>query len=140
MRVRDVMSKDIHIARPGDTIQEVAQKMASGDFGFCPVADGDQLIGAVTDRDIVVRAVAQGAASTAPVVEYATRDVVTVREDEELREVLDRMGSQQIRRLVVTDRDGKICGVVSLGDLADTVKEKHAGETLEDISRPNGAN
>lgn len=140
MRVRDVMSRDVHIASPGDSIQEVARHMASGDFGFVPVCEGERLIGAVTDRDIVVRAVAQGAPATAPVVEYATRDVRTVREDDDLREVLDRMGSDQIRRLVVVDRDDKVCGVVSLGDLADTVKEKHAGETLEDISRASANN
>lgn len=140
MRVRDVMSRDVHIASPGDTLQEVARQMASGDFGFVPVCEGDRLIGAVTDRDIVVRAVAQGAPSTAPIVEYATRDVRTVREDDDLREVLDRMGSDQIRRLVVIDRDERVCGVVSLGDLAETVKEKHAGETLEDISRASANN
>ena len=65
MKIRDVMTKDVHLARPGDTLQEVAARMAKGDFGFVPVADGDQLIGAITDRDIVVRALAAGAAVAA---------------------------------------------------------------------------
>lgn len=78
MKIRDVMTKDVHLARPGDTLQEVAARMAKGDFGFVPVADGDQLIGAITDRDIVVRALAAGAAPSAPVVEYITRDPQTV--------------------------------------------------------------
>ena len=68
MKIRDVMTKDVHLARPADTIQDVASRMAKGGFGFVPVADGDQLIGTITDRDIVVRALATGAASSASVV------------------------------------------------------------------------
>jgi len=136
MRVRDVMSKDVQVARPGDSLQEVATRMAGGDFGFMPVADGDRLIGTITDRDITVRAVAGGAACTAPVVEYITRDPHTVRADDDLKSVLDAMGDKQIRRLPVLDKDDRLVGVVSLGDLSTRVKEKYAGETLEDISRP----
>ena len=136
MKVRDVMSKDVQVARPGDTIQDVAGRMSAGDFGFMPVADGDRLIGTVTDRDIAVRAVAGGAACTSPVVEYITRDPHTVRADEDLKSVLDAMGDKQIRRLPVLDKDDRLVGVVSLGDLSTRVKEKYAGETLEDISRP----
>ena len=136
MKVRDVMSKDVQVARPGDSLQEVATRMASGDFGFMPVADGDRLIGTITDRDITIRAVAGGAACTAPVVEYITRDPHTVRADEDLKSVLDAMGDKQIRRLPVLDKDDRLVGVVSLGDLSTRVKEKYAGEALEDISRP----
>ncbi|HYD28947.1 CBS domain-containing protein [Brevundimonas sp.] len=136
MKVRDVMSKDVQVARPGDSLQEVSSRMASGDFGFMPVADGDRLIGTITDRDITVRAVAGGAACTAPVVEYITRDPHTARADDDLQTVLDAMGSKQIRRLPVLDKDDRLVGVVSLGDLSTRVKEKYAGETLEDISRP----
>jgi CBS domain-containing protein len=136
MKVRDVMSKDVQVARPGDSLQEVATRMASGDFGFMPVADGDRLIGTITDRDITIRAVAGGAACGSPVVEYITRDPHTVRADEDLQTVLDAMGDKQIRRLPVLDKDDRLVGVVSLGDLSTRVKEKYAGETLEDISRP----
>jgi CBS domain-containing protein len=136
MKVRDVMSKDVQVARPGDTLQEVSTRMASGDFGFMPVADGDRLIGTITDRDIAVRAVAGGAACTSPVVEYITRDPHTARADDDLKTVLDAMGSKQIRRLPVLDKDDRLVGVVSLGDLSTRVKEKYAGEALEDISRP----
>ncbi len=136
MKVRDVMSKDVQVARPGDSLQEVATRMAGGDFGFMPVADGDRLIGTITDRDITVRAVAGGAACSAPVVEYITRDPHTVRADDDLKSVLDAMGDKQIRRLPVLDKDDRLVGVVSLGDLSTRVKEKYAGETLEDISRP----
>ena len=136
MKVRDVMSSDVQVARPGDTLQEVATRMASGDFGFMPVADGDRLIGTITDRDIAVRAVAGGAACTSPVVEYLSRDPQTARADDDLKTVLDSMGSKQIRRLPVLDKDDRLVGEVSLGDLSTRVKEKYAGEALEDISRP----
>lgn len=136
MKIRDVMSKDVQVARPGDTLQEVAARMGAGDFGFMPVADGDRLIGAITDRDITVRAVAAGAACTAPVVEYLSRDTLTARADDDLKTVLEIMGSRQIRRLPVLDKDDRLVGVVSLGDLSTRVKEKYAGEALEDISRP----
>ena len=136
MKVRDVMSKDVQVARPGDSIQDVAGRMSTGDFGFMPVADGDRLIGTVTDRDIAVRAVAGGAACTSPVVEYITRDPQTAYADDDLKPVLDAMGTKQIRRLPVLDKNDRLVGVVSLGDLSTRVKEKYAGEALEDISRP----
>jgi len=135
MKVRDVMSKDVQVARPGDSIQDVASRMAAGDFGFMPVADGDTLIGTITDRDIAVRAVAGGAACTSPVVEYISREPHTARADDDLKTVLDAMGTKQIRRLPVVDKDNRLVGVVSLGDLSARVKEKYAGEALEDISR-----
>ncbi|KQW82476.1 CBS domain-containing protein [Brevundimonas sp. Root1279] len=135
MKVRDVMSKDVQVARPGDSLQEVAGRMATGDFGFMPVADGDKLIGTITDRDIAVRAVAGGASPTSPVIEYITRDAHTAHADDDLKTVLDAMGTRQIRRLPVLDKHDRLVGVVSLGDLSTRVKERYAGEALEDISR-----
>ncbi|WP_313453767.1 CBS domain-containing protein [Brevundimonas sp.] len=135
MKIRDVMTKDVQLARPTDTIQEVAARMARGDFGFVPVADGDQLIGTITDRDIAVRAVAAGAAPTATVLEYITRDPHTVLDTDDLKVVLDLMGARQIRRAPVVDKHGRVVGVVSLGDLSTRVKERYAGEALESISR-----
>ncbi|GAA0763574.1 MAG: CBS domain-containing protein [Pseudomonadota bacterium] len=135
MKIRDVMTRDVHLARPGDTIQAVAERMARGDFGFVPVAEGDRLIGAVTDRDLVVRALAAGAAPTAPIVEYITRDPHTVLDTDDLKSVLDLMASRQIRRAPVVDKHGRIVGVISLGDLSTRVKERYAGEALESISR-----
>lgn len=135
MKVRDLMSKDVQVARPGDTLQEVARRMQTGDFGFMPVADGDTLIGTITDRDIVVRAVAGGVATNAPVVEFITRDPHTARADDDLKTVLDAMSTRQVRRLPVLDKDNRLVGVISLGDLSTRVKEKYAGEALEEISR-----
>jgi CBS domain-containing protein len=110
--------------------------MAAGDFGFIPVADGDRLIGALTDRDIVVRAVASGAGPEARVLDVLSRDALVVRADDDLKVALDLMSSRQIRRLPVVDKDGRLVGVVSLGDLSTRVKERYAGEALEEISRP----
>lgn len=137
MKIRDVMSKDVQVARPDDTLQEVAARMAAGDFGFIPVADGENLVGALTDRDIAVRAVAAGAAPSARVVEFLSRDALVVRADDDLKIALDLMSSRQVRRLPVVDKDGRLVGVVSLGDLSTRVKERYAGEALEEISRPS---
>lgn len=135
MKVRDLMSKDVQVARPGDSLQDVARRMHDGGFGFMPVADEDRLIGTITNRDIVVRAIAGGVAASAPVVEFITRDPHTARADDDLKTVLDAMSTRQVRRLPVLDKDDRLVGVVSLGDLSTRVKEKYAGEALEDISR-----
>lgn len=135
MRVRDVMSKDVQIARPGDPIQDVAKRMRDGDFGFMPVADEERLIGTITDRDLTVRALAAGAAPTAPVGEFISRDAQSAWADDDLKTVLDAMSTRQIRRLPVLDKNSRLVGVVSLGDLSTRVKEKYAGEALEGISR-----
>jgi CBS domain-containing protein len=136
MKIRDVMSKDVQVARPGDTIQDVAARMASGDFGFIPVADGDRLVGAVTDRDIAVRAVGKGLGPATPVSEVMTTTVVTALDTADLKSALDAMGGDKIRRLPVVDKHERLVGVVSLGDLSTRVKEKYAGEALETISQP----
>jgi CBS domain-containing protein len=137
MKVRDIMSRDVQVARPGDSIQNVAGRMAAGDFGFMPVAEGDQLVGAVTDRDLVVRALAGGAGPQTPVAEVMTSKVEWRRDGEDLKDVLKCMSDKQIRRLPILDGDNRLVGVVSLGDLSTRVKEKYAGEALEEISRPN---
>jgi CBS domain-containing protein len=129
------MSKDVQIARPGDTIQDIAKRMRDGDFGFMPVADEERLIGTITDRDLTIRALAAGAAPTAPVSEFISRDAQSAWADDDLKTVLDAMSSKKIRRLPVLDKNSRLVGVVSLGDLSTRVKEKYAGEALEGISR-----
>ncbi len=136
MKIRDVMSKDVQVARPGDTLQDVAARMTSGDFGFIPVAYGDRLVGTLTDRDIAVRAVAKGLGPATAVSEVMTTDVVTALDTADLKAALDAMGGGKIRRLPVVDKPERLVGVVSLGDLSTRVKEKYAGETLETISQP----
>lgn len=135
MRVRDVMSKDVQIARPGDSIQDVARRMRDGGFGFMPVADEERLVGTITDRDLTVRALAAGADPSSSISEFLSRDAQSAWADDDLQSVLDTMSSRQIRRLPVLDKNSRLVGVVSLGDLSTRVKEKYAGEALEGISR-----
>ena len=137
MKISDIMSRDVQVARPGDSIQNVAGRMAAGDFGFMPVAEGDHLVGTITDRDLVIRALAGGAGPETVVGEVMTSNVEWRRDDEDLKDVLKCMSEKQIRRLPILDKDSRLVGVVSLGDLSIRVKEKYAGEALEDISRPH---
>lgn len=135
MKIRDVMSKDVQVARPTDTLQDVAGRMAAGDFGFIPVAEGDTLVGTLTDRDIAVRAVARGGGGASLVSEAMTAPVTTVLDSADLKVALEAMSTGRIRRLPVLDKHDRLVGVVSLGDLSTRVKEKYAGEALESISR-----
>lgn len=137
MKIRDVMSKDVQVARPTDTLQEVAARMGSGDFGFIPVADGERLVGTITDRDITVRAVGAGLGPTTTVSQAMSSQVTTVLDTDPLQSALDAMARGKIRRLPVVDKHQRLVGVVSLGDLSTRVKEKYAGEALETISQPH---
>lgn len=136
MKIRDLMSRDIHVARPEDSLQHVARRMADGDFGFMPVVEGERLIGTITDRDIAVRAVATGAGPEQAVSEFLSRDAITVLDTDDLKIALDLMSRARIRRLPVIDKNARLVGVVSLGDLSVKVKERYAGEALESISQP----
>ena len=138
MKIRDVMTKDVHLARPADTIQDVASRMAKGDFGFVPVADGDQLIGTITDRDIVVRAVAGGLGPDTPVREVMSTEVKYCFDDEDIDAAARNMAQQQVRRLPVLDRDKRLVGIVSLADLVAAGQTEKAGEALGGIVRPGG--
>ncbi|WP_297801267.1 CBS domain-containing protein [uncultured Brevundimonas sp.] len=135
MKIKDLMSRDVDIARPDDTLQQVAERMATGDFGFMPVVEGDRLIGTITDRDITVRAVSKGAGPSSPVSEFLSRDAITVLDSDDLKIALDLMSRARIRRLPVVDKNTRLVGVVSLGDLSVKVKERYAGEALESISQ-----
>lgn len=137
MRIRDVMSRDIQTAQPTDTLEAVAARMKTGDFGFVPVVEGDRLVGTVTDRDIAIRGVGEGRPPQAAVAEVMSRGATTVLDSDDLRVALDLMADGRIRRLPVLDKHDRLVGVVSLGDLSARVKEKSAGETLESISRPH---
>ena len=135
MKVSEVMTAQVVTAKPKTSIKEVARMMSEIDSGVIPIAEDGKVLGVVTDRDIVVRALATGAASSASVVEFITRDPQTVLDTDDLKVVLDLMGARQIRRAPVVDKHGRVVGVVSLGDLSTRVKERYAGEALESISR-----
>lgn len=134
MQISEVMTRDVEVARPDEPIQSVAQRMAAGDFGFMPVCDGTRIQGVITDRDLAVRALAQGLDGATPVAQIMSGDLEWRYDDEPAKDVLACMAEKQIRRLPIINRDKDLVGVVSLGDLAQE-KDHAAGEALESISR-----
>ena len=138
MRVRDCMTRDVSLANPTDTIAEAAKIMAYLDAGVLPVRDGDRLVGMITDRDIAVRAVAQGKGPDARVAEVMSAEVLYCFEDQDIDDVLRNMGDIQVRRLPVLDKAKRLVGIISLADLAANGQAGRAGDTLGDIARPSG--
>lgn len=138
MRVSDCMTRDVRMANPNETLRDAARLMAELDAGVLPVSDGDRLVGMITDRDICVRAVAQGKAPDTKVSEIMSREVRYCFEDEESDAVLRNMGDIQVRRLPVLNRDKRLIGIVSLADLASVGQTARAGEALGGIVRPGG--
>lgn len=135
--VKDVMTQGVQTLAPHDTVEQAARVMESLDVGVLPVCDGARLVGMLTDRDIVVRGVAQGLpATTTPLEDVMSAQVEWVFEDEGLTEVTARMQQLQIRRLPVLDRDKRLVGILSLGDLAAKGDAHQAGDALADISAP----
>jgi CBS domain-containing protein len=137
MKISEIMSRDVAVARPDETIQSVARRMVQIDAGVIPVCDGERLKGVVTDRDIVVRAVSEGRSFETPVSEVMTSDVEYCYEDDDISEAADRMAELQVRRLAVLDRDKRLVGIVALGDVARQAKDRVTGQTLEEISEPS---
>jgi CBS domain-containing protein len=140
MQIKDIMTRNVECVRPDDTLQAAARKMRDLDIGPLPVCgDNDRLAGMVTDRDITVRATAEGKDPTrTPVRDAMTPDVVYVYDDQDARDAADTMASRQIRRVLVLNRDKRLVGIVSLGDLAvDAGKEAKPGDTLRKVSEPS---
>jgi CBS domain-containing protein len=130
------MTTDVEVARPADSIQQVARRMSEIDTGVIPVCDGQRVQGIITDRDITIRVVAEGGDINAPVSQYMTEDVEYAYESDDLEKVAKRMGDLQIRRMIVVTQDKDLAGIISLGDLAREGKAKVIGNVLEDISEP----
>src|SRR5688572_27441708 len=139
MKIKDVMTRSVETVRPDQTLQEAASRMKSLDVGPMPVCENDKLVGMLTDRDIVLRAAADGKdLRTTKVREAMTPDVVVCAEDDDVRDAAKKMKDRQIRRLVVVDGQKKVAGIVSLGDIAvDTSDEKMSGRVLEEVSKPS---
>jgi CBS domain-containing protein len=134
MKIRDVMTSNPRTVSPNDTVQSAAQIMKAEDTGAVPVVENGRVLALVTDRDIVIRVVAEGGAVTGRVCDIASSHVITVSPEMSTKDASDLMSERQIRRLPVVEND-RLVGIVSLGDLA--VKDGHdhrAGETLERIS------
>lgn len=137
MNIEKVMTREVEFCNPDTPLHEVASKMKDLDVGVIPICEGDQLIGLATDRDIVLKAVAQNVSLDTPVSEVMTTDPVRGTIHMTAQEAADLMADVQIRRLPIVE-DGKMIGIVSLGDLAVTEKlDDEAGQALEEISTPS---
>lgn len=136
MFISECMTTDVRVVSPKDSIQSAAWIMGEIGAGILPVSEGERLVGLITDRDITVRAVANGRGFETPVEEVMTQEVRYCFFDEEIEDVLENMADIQLRRLPVLDRDKRLVGIVSLSDIAID-DSRHAGEALTDITRPS---
>jgi CBS domain-containing protein len=138
-KVRDVMTSRPRAVTPQTPLSEVAQLMETDDVGAVPVVEGDRLVGIVTDRDIVVRAIAKDKDPRGmPAAEISSRELVTVDPDDDLSDALRLMAQYQVRRLAVT-ADERLVGVISQADVALQGKDKDTGEVVQSISQqPQG--
>ena len=136
-RLKDVMSRDVKLVAPDSTIREAAQQMRDGDFGMLPVAENDRMIGAISDRDIAVRAIADDKGPATTVREVMSEGICWAYEDDSVEQAAAIMSERQVRRLPVLDRDKRLVGIVSLGDFAvDSADIEPAAEALSGISQP----
>lgn len=140
---REVMTREPASSQPTDSLVRVAQIMKSHDVGAVPVVDGSsrKLIGMITDRDITIKAVANGrSCETATVRDVMSSDVVTCREDDDIQTAVSRMAERKIRRIPVIDQSGVLCGIIAQADIATRVqRDKTTGELVEAISEPGMA-
>lgn len=136
-KISEVMTRDVEVLQPTDSVHDAAELMRSFNVGVVPVCEDGQVVGVLTDRDVVVRAVALGmdAAST-QVVDVMTAHVEVCHDDDDVGSVLERMKMQQLRRFIVVDERERLVGIVSLGDLSQDFSEQRVGEALEGISEP----
>ncbi|HXS52116.1 MAG TPA: CBS domain-containing protein [Usitatibacter sp.] len=138
MKVGEVMTRDVKLVSPKQSICDAAKMMAECDAGALPVGEDDRLVGVVTDRDIAIRAIAENRGPDTPVSEVMTRQVLYCFEDESIDHVAQNMGEQQVRRLPVLSREKRLVGIVSLGDLSRKAKPNTSGKAVAAISQPGG--
>jgi CBS domain-containing protein len=136
MKISEVMTPNVELASPTDTIQQAAKLMARIDAGVLPVGENDRLVGMITDRDIAIRAVGEGRGPDTQVGEIMSSEVKYCFEDDDLEEVAENMAELQVRRLPVLNRDKRLIGIVSIGDIAREHQPRETGEALQGISRP----
>lgn len=135
MKIADVMTRDVQIVGPQDSVRRAAQLMDELNVGALPVCDGQRLVGMITDRDITVRVTAAGLAADTQVSQAMSEDIRWCREDASIKDVIETMKNVQIRRVPVIDDDKRLIGIVALGDLA-VEDAKAAGKTLKTVSYP----
>lgn len=137
MKVREVMTENVQSIQNTDSVRQAAEVMKRLNVGAVPVLRGNDTVGILTDRDIVIRSVAVGRdPETTRVGEVMTGDVLSCREDQDIEEAVRIMEENQVRRLVVRDAQGRVIGIVSLGDLSMEIGEGKTGEMLRRISEP----
>jgi len=137
-RLCDVMTRNVHVISPDSTIKEAAQQMRGGDFGMLPVGENDRMIGAISDRDIAIRAIAEGKECGTLVRDVMSDGVVWAYENDSVEEAAKLMAEHQIRRLPVLNQDKRLVGIVALGDFAvESTDIAPAAEALQEISRPS---
>jgi CBS domain-containing protein len=137
-QLKDLMSRDVKVIRPDMTIGEAAKKMRDGGFGMMPVEEGDRMIGTISDRDIAIRAVAEGKDANTKVRDVMSEGIAWVYEDDSVERAAIIMSERQVRRLPVVNRDKRLVGIVALGDFAVESSEIHpAAQALSEISKPS---
>jgi CBS domain-containing protein len=135
IRCSEIMTRDVRTATREMTVQQVAQMMRDGDMGSVPVVEDGRLIGIVTDRDMVVRCIAEGRGAETPVSKAMTTEIFSVKPDDYAFEAVRLMGDKQVRRVPVVTDDGTLAGIISMADIAlETEDELEIAETLEEIS------
>jgi CBS domain-containing protein len=139
MKVHEAMTSNVCIANPEQTIRQAATIMADIDAGALPVGENDRLVGMITDRDIAIRAVAKGLSPDTKVRDVMSKEVLYCFDDEDLDTVSKNMSDAKVRRLPVLNRDKRLVGIVSFGDLALHEDSKTAGTTIAHISEQGGA-
>jgi CBS domain-containing protein len=137
MKVSEAMTRDVVLVHPEQSICEAAAIMEDCDIGSLPIGDGDRLVGMITDRDIAVRAVAKGLSPDTPVRQVMSKEVLYCFDDDEMHNVAKNMGDIQVRRLPVVNRDKKLVGILSIGDLARRTDSGTAGKAMAGIAEPS---
>ena len=136
-KISEVMTRGIQIANPAQTIREAAMTMAREDIGSLPVGENDRLIGMITDRDIVLRAVAEGRSPNTPIRDVMTDDIKYCFEDDDVAQVAQNMAELQVRRLPVVNRDKRLVGIVALSNVAQCGDKKATSEMLRGVATPH---
>jgi CBS domain-containing protein len=137
MRIGEIMTRDVEVANPDDTLQTAARLMADLDAGMLPVGENDRLVGVLTDRDIAIRGVAEGRDPSTTVRQVMTSELRYCFEDDAVDDVSRKMGEWQVRRLPVLNSDKRLVGIVSLGDIVLEADDKEpAKDALQGISQP----
>ena len=138
LMIKDLMSRDVKVVSPDMTIEEAAKKMRDGDFGMMPVGEDDRMIGTISDRDIAIRAVAEGKDAGTKVRDVMTEGIAWAYEDASVEQAATIMSKRQVRRLPVVNRDKRLVGIVALGDFAVKSSEiRPTAQALSEISKPS---